>query len=46
MDFDRGEAFLACFDWLRTHHEGIERGAREYKLNIPTRRKEMAEELG
>ncbi len=46
MDFDRGKAFLACWDWPRTHHEGIERGAREYELNIPTRRKEMAEELG
>lgn len=46
MDFDRGEAFLACWDWPRTHHEGIERGAHEYELNIPTRRKEMAEELG
>jgi len=46
MDFDRGKAFLACWDWLRTHHEGIEREAREHELNIPTRRKEMAEELG
>ena len=46
MDFDRGKAFLACCDWPRTHHEGIERGAREYELNIPTRRKEMEEKVG
>lgn len=47
MDFDRGKAFLACADWRRTHHEGIEREASPpLEKNIPTRREEMVEELG
>jgi len=47
MDFDRGEAFLACWDWPRTHHEGIERlAAPPFEPNIVTRRKDMEEELG
>jgi len=46
LDFDSRKAFLACNDWPRTHHEGIEREAKEYELNIPTRREMMVEELG
>ena len=47
MDFDRGKAFLACWDWPRTHHEGIEREAEPpFEPNIPTRREDMVEELG
>ena len=47
MDYDRGKAFLACTDWPRTHHEGIEREAPPpFEPNIPTRREMMVEQLG
>ena len=52
LDFDTGKAFLACQDWPRTHHEGIEREVSRYQkeglasLNIPTRRKILEEEYG
>jgi len=52
LDPESGKAFVACWDWLRTHHEGIEREASLYEqkgmesLNIPTRRKMMEQELG
>jgi len=52
MDIDAGKAFLACNDWHRTHHEGIERAASRYEtgglseLNIPTRREIMEQEYG
>jgi len=52
FDQESGRAFVACWDWLRTHHEGIEREVSRYEkeglaaLNIPTRRKIMAEEHG
>jgi len=51
-DQESGKAFIACWDWLRSHHEGIEREVSRYEkeglaaLNIPTRRKIMAEEHG
>jgi len=47
-----GKAFVACWDWLRTHHEGIEKEASRYQkeglasLNIPTRRRMMEKEHG
>lgn len=52
LDQERGKAFLACNDWPRSHHEGIEREASRYEreglaaLNIPTRREIMAEQIG
>jgi len=47
LDVDRGKAFLACQDWRRTHHEGVERVAQPpFEPNIPTRRRDMVEELG
>ncbi len=52
LDPDSGKAFLACWDWLRAHHEGIEREASRYEkeglesLNLETRREIMAEEHG
>jgi len=52
MDYDADKAFLACNDWQRTHHEGIEREASRYEteglaaLNIPTRRNLMAQQYG
>lgn len=52
MDFDAGKAFLACNDYLRTKHEGIEREASRWEkeglasLNIITRRKLMEQEHG
>jgi len=47
LDVDKGKAFLACRDWRRTHHEGIEREALPLlEKNLPTRREEMVEELG
>ncbi len=52
LDFDADKAFLACNDWHRTHHEGIEREPSRYEkeglasLNIPTRREIMVGEYG
>lgn len=51
-DFDSHKAFLACTDWPRSHHEGVEREASRYEkeglasLNIPKRREIMEKELG
>lgn len=52
LDITEHRAYLACDDWLRTHHEGIEREASRYELeglaalNIPTRRKIMEQKYG
>jgi hypothetical protein len=52
LDMESGKAFLACNDWQRTHHEGIEREASRYEkeglasLNIPTRREIMDQDYG
>lgn len=46
LDLDSGKAFLACADWLRSHHEGIERAAHEYEPDIVTGREMMVEDLG
>lgn len=52
IDFDSGKAFLACNDWRRSHHEGIEREASRYEkeglasFNINTRREIMTQEIG
>ncbi|MBA7598382.1 hypothetical protein ES703_05397 [subsurface metagenome] len=52
IDMDSGKAFLACNDWRRSHHEGIEREASRYEmeglasLNIPTRREIMTQDYG
>jgi len=49
LDPENHRAFLACWDWPRTHHKGIEREAEPRgleTLNIPTRREIMVEELG
>lgn len=46
------KAFLACTDWRRSRHEGIEREASRYEmeglasLNIPTRREIMEQQFG
>ncbi len=32
MNFDTHKAYLACNDWRRTHHDGIEREASRYEL--------------
>lgn len=46
------KAFVACWDWPRSHHEGIEREASRYEqeglaaLNIPARREIMQKEFG
>lgn len=48
----RGKAFVACADWLRTHHEGIQHEATEYQqkgiesLNILARREVMEKQFG
>ena len=45
-------AFLACKDWLRTHHDGIERESSRYEkegmasLNIESRREILTTEYG
>ena len=42
IDSETGLVFLACNDWLRSHHEGIARENNELReLNIPTRRENM-----
>lgn len=52
LDFDTGKAFLACSDYRRTGHEGIEREPSRYEkgglseLNLETRREIVAEEHG
>jgi len=52
LDPKSGKAFLACWDWLRTHHEGIERERSRYEkeglasLNIETRRTIMEQNYG
>ena len=47
LDQETGRAFLACNDWLQTHHQGIEREAPPpFEPNILTRREIMVEELG
>jgi hypothetical protein len=47
LDVDKGKAFLACSDWRRTQHQGIERVAQPpFEPNILTRREEMVEQLG
>lgn len=51
-DFDNHKAYLACYDYPRTQHEGIEREQSLYEqqgmaaLNIPKRREIMEQELG
>ena len=52
IDLDAHKAFLACTDWCRTHHEGIERELSRYNkeglasLNENTRREIMQEQYG
>ena len=52
LDPDTKKAFIACKDYFRTHHEGIEREASQYEqrgmgaLNIETRREIMGKEIG
>lgn len=47
LDVDMGKAFLACQDWRRSQHEGIERLAHPaFEPNILTRREDMTQELG
>jgi len=49
---DSGKAFVACWDWLRTQHEGIEREASRYErggveeFTIEKRREIIMEEHG
>jgi len=51
-EFGKDVYFLACSDWPRTHHEGIEREASQYEqkgieaLNIATRREIVEQEIG
>lgn len=52
LDPESGKAFVACHEWLRSGHQGIEREASRYEqegiaaLNIPTRRAIMEQEHG
>jgi len=52
LDKDTGLAFVACHDWLRTHHEGIMREASPFQqkglesLTIVERRKIMTQQHG
>jgi len=52
LDHDTQKAFLACRDWPRTHHEGLEREASRYEkeglasLTIPTRREILNQDFG
>ena len=52
LDWKEHKTYLACTDWNRTQHEGIEREPSRYEmqglasLNIPKRREIMVEEYG
>ncbi len=52
LDVDQHKAFLACTDWRRTQHEGIERPPSRYEmggiseLTIERRREIMTQEYG
>lgn len=46
LDPESGKAFIACNDWLRTHHDGIVKEAKYFEENIITRRERMEKELG
>ena len=52
LDHETHKAYLACWDWLRTHHEGIVKEASRYQkeglasLNIKTRRETMEQQFG
>jgi len=48
LDVESGKAFLACWDWHRTHHQsGYEREAGPpFEPNLATRREEMDQEYG
>lgn len=47
LDVDKNKGFLACRDWRRSQHEGIEREApTPFEQNIPSWREEMDREYG
>lgn len=47
LDTKLGKAFLACWDWHRTYHDGgYERQAVHREFNIPTRREMMNHKFG
>lgn len=52
LDPETHKAFLACWDWLRTRHNGIVREASQYEqkgiesLNIKSRREIMVNQFG
>jgi len=52
LDRDTGKVYVACWDYLRTHHEGIIREASSYEqkgleaLNIKSRREIMNKQFG
>ena len=46
FDSDKSKCFIACSDWLRTHHEGIAREALDLEYNIETRRDILTQEHG
>lgn len=46
FDIETGKAFIACKDWLRSHHDGIMREGRLFEENIPARRERMEKEYG
>lgn len=46
FDTQSSLVFLACNDWLRTHHEGIARLSEYRELNIPTWREKMEKQIG
>lgn len=51
-DLEKKKVFIACWDWYRSHHEGIEREASRYEqkgidaLNIKARREIMEQTYG
>lgn len=52
LDPESGKAFIACHEWVRSEHQGIEREPSRYEmeglasLNIETRREIMEEQHG
>lgn len=52
LDVESGKAFVACNEWLRSQHQGVEREASRYEkgglseLNIPTIKEIILQEHG
>ena len=46
LDWQTKQCYIACSDWLRSHHEGIAREAVDFEYNIEKRRDILTQEHG